>query len=301
MLTITVFIMSVLLLATLFVEYQFASHHGVETRKNRLRIRTWWIICGICIPVFYIGGWAITILVYGLVYWSAFEFSRLLHLRINAVSVLIFTFFLLGYHFLIRTLPDYLFIFFVIPLLVFLVSLAVLQWFSHMSTLKNLLVLTLGVTSIFSIILIKQQSDVMEYDAGLVILFVFLIAAANDIFQYICGKKFGRRPLAKKISQHKTLEGALGGVLLTIALSSITMPYVINVNGLMAGLIGGVIAVLGIVGDLNISHLKRRANVKDSGMLLPGHGGLLDRIDSLTLIVPGFGIFLSLISKNLSY
>ncbi len=294
MLTIIVYIISLLLLATLIVEYQLIANHTVEARKNRLRIRTWWVICGICLPVLYIGGWAITVLVYCLVYWAAFEFSRLLNLRINVTLVLIFTFFLVSYHVLIRALPDFLSLFFIIPFLTFFVLLIVSKLRLRIAAFRNLLVLMLCITSIFSIILVGQQSDKLGYDAGLVIVFLFLITAINDIAQYVFGKKFGQRPLAKKLSKHKTCEGALGGVLLTSGLSGIVMPYIFDVNGLTAALIGGVIALFGIVGDLNVSYLKRHAKVKDSGISLPGHGGLLDRIDSLILAAPGFGFFLTL-------
>jgi len=301
MLTISLLIFSTLLLVTLVIEYTFALNNTVEISNNRIRVRTWWFICAICIPVFIAGGWTITLLIYVLIYWAAFEFSRLLNLRTNSLTILFFTSCLISYHFLSFIYFDSLSIFFYTPLLFFLASITVPNWLPRIKPLRAALVLMLCITSIFSIELIRQQCETLNLDAGLVILFLFFITASNDIFQYFSGKKFGRRPLAQNLSQHKTYEGALGGVMLTTITCMLTLPYIIDTTGLTAALIGFVIAIFGIAGDLNISYLKRRANVKDSGTSLPGHGGLLDRIDSLTFTAPGFGLCLGLVSTSLNF
>ncbi|MGD8925422.1 MAG: phosphatidate cytidylyltransferase, partial [Thioalkalispiraceae bacterium] len=120
----------------------------------------------------------------------------------------------------------------------------------------------------------------------------FFITSLNDIFQYLCGKLFGKMPLAPRISPNKTIEGAIGGILLTGLVVSLSLPWIVKITWPSAILIGVIIAALGIVGDLNISFIKRQANAKDSGASMPGHGGLLDRIDSLILTAPGFGLCL---------
>lgn len=114
------------------------------------------------------------------------------------------------------------------------------------------------------------------------LLVLFLATVISDTAQYYTGRSFGRRPLAPAISPKKTVEGAIGGVVVTAA----AMPWLGSWGLPGAGtaalvLVGAALAVVGIVGDLFESLLKRSAGVKDSSALLPGHGGMLDRIDSL--------------------
>ncbi len=118
-----------------------------------------------------------------------------------------------------------------------------------------------------------------------------------DIGAYFCGKAFGRRKLAPAISPGKSWEGAIGGVFLVVVISMVaaaapalnqTLPArLVEVTGpLLAILVLAALGALSIVGDLFESVLKRRAGVKDSGNSLPGHGGVLDRIDALIPVMP---------------
>ncbi len=306
MLLSTVVIFSLLLLATVVIEFQLATDNTPENRNNRMRIRTWWLICATCIPLLYVGEWAITLLVYMLIYLVAFELSGLLRLNTNIMTTLIFASAVTLYGFLITSISNIFSLFYLLPITIFLTLLSMYylhtDWFErNTSTEKwgiSLLVLSLCTTSIFSIEIIRQQSDAMGYNAGLLILFLLFITSSNDIFQYITGRILGRVALAPRLSKHKTVEGALGGIVLTTALGAFTLPFIINTGWLAAALTGTVIAASGIAGDLNISYLKRQAGVKDAGSCLPGHGGLLDRIDSLLLSAPVFGLCLSLIAHT---
>jgi phosphatidate cytidylyltransferase len=116
----------------------------------------------------------------------------------------------------------------------------------------------------------------------------------SDSAQYFCGRAFGRRKLAPVISPKKTVEGAVGGVAIaaaaTAGLAWMWLPSLPPVVAVGAGL---AMALAGIVGDLFESALKRRAGVKDSGHLIPGHGGILDRIDSWLFAAPVFWVFLA--------
>ncbi|HEY3486732.1 MAG TPA: phosphatidate cytidylyltransferase, partial [Gammaproteobacteria bacterium] len=114
------------------------------------------------------------------------------------------------------------------------------------------------------------------------------IQLAADIGAYIGGKLYGRVKLADAISPGKTLEGLVGGLVaaaLTVGAASFYFDAV-PVSILIA--IGMVTAVLSVIGDLFESLMKRMAQVKDSGAILPGHGGVLDRIDSMTIAAPTF-------------
>jgi phosphatidate cytidylyltransferase len=126
---------------------------------------------------------------------------------------------------------------------------------------------------------------------------VALIAtvAASDTFQFYTGRAFGRRPLAPTISPKKTIEGAVGGLVLApIALVIIALWWLPRVPPLVAWVTGLGIVTAGIAGDLFESALKRAADVKDSGTMIPGHGGVLDRIDALLFAAPIFHVLVAL-------
>lgn len=117
-------------------------------------------------------------------------------------------------------------------------------------------------------------------------LVVVLATWVGDSTAYLSGRAFGRRKLAPRVSPGKTVEGAIGGLLGSLLMGSL----VFVVSGLGAwwwgAVVGAIVGVVGQVGDLSESLLKRQAGVKDSGTLIPGHGGMLDRIDALLFAFP---------------
>ncbi len=111
----------------------------------------------------------------------------------------------------------------------------------------------------------------------------------SDSAQYYTGRAFGRRPLAPTISPKKTVEGAIGGVIFGALFMAVAFSFVFPATPIVVRvLLGLVIVFLGIVGDLFESKLKRVAGLKDSSALIPGHGGVLDRIDALLFAIPVF-------------
>jgi phosphatidate cytidylyltransferase len=119
----------------------------------------------------------------------------------------------------------------------------------------------------------------------------------SDSAQYYLGRAFGRRPLAPAISPKKTLEGAVGGVICATAFMMVAGVRVLPSAGLGQLLVLGLLVViLGICGDLFESRLKRAAGVKDSSALIPGHGGVLDRVDALLFAVGPFYFFVRNVS-----
>ena len=119
------------------------------------------------------------------------------------------------------------------------------------------------------------------------VILLFLVVWAEDIFAYAVGRLAGRIPLAKTISPKKTVEGAIAGLAGAVLVAwGFSHWFWQTGDPKTVILIGGVVAVAGQAGDLVESALKRAANLKDSGAILPGHGGLLDRIDSLLFAVP---------------
>jgi len=124
-------------------------------------------------------------------------------------------------------------------------------------------------------------------------LLLIATVVVSDSAQYYSGRMFGRRPLAPAISPKKTVEGAIGGAALATGFLALAGPRVLPASDVVSlALVGLAIALLGICGDLFESRLKRIAGVKDSGALIPGHGGLLDRIDALLFATPAFYLYL---------
>jgi phosphatidate cytidylyltransferase len=114
----------------------------------------------------------------------------------------------------------------------------------------------------------------------------------SDSAQYYCGRLFGRHALAPAISPNKTIEGAIGGVLFAVLFMALAGPFVFpSARTMSLALLGAVVVALGIYGDLFESRLKRTAGVKDSSALIPGHGGVLDRIDALLFATPAFYMY----------
>lgn len=135
--------------------------------------------------------------------------------------------------------------------------------------------------------------DRLGWQGTLLLLFTIVV---SDSAQYYTGRAFGRHPLAPAISPKKTIEGAVGGLLFGTLFMALAGPRLfpdIESNWIAVAL---AVVVLGICGDLFESRLKRTAGLKDSSALIPGHGGILDRIDALLFATPAFYLFVRAIA-----
>ena len=121
---------------------------------------------------------------------------------------------------------------------------------------------------------------------------LLLITKSCDIGAYLIGSRFGKNPLIPRISPHKTVEGAIGGVCFSI-LSALACKPLLNFGYLHLVVIGAGISILAQLGDLSESLIKRDCQVKDSGSIFPGMGGVLDQIDSLLFTAPVFYFYIS--------
>ena len=133
-------------------------------------------------------------------------------------------------------------------------------------------------------------------DGRIVIFVLLLVIVVSDSAQYYTGRAFGKRPLSPTISPKKTVEGAIGGVVFGTLAMTLAGHYVFRSPIWMLALLGAAISLLGIVGDLFESLLKRSAGLKDSSNLIPGHGGVLDRIDSWLFAAPVYYVFVRFIA-----
>lgn len=123
-----------------------------------------------------------------------------------------------------------------------------------------------------------------------IILLILLCVEANDVFAFICGRAFGRIRIAPNTSPNKTLAGVLGALMLTTTLFAIVGHFVFEGSVLDKPkhliTMGALLSIVGQYGDLVMSSIKRDLGIKDMGVVIPGHGGLLDRFDSLILVSP---------------
>lgn len=246
------------------------------------RIRSWWMITLVCGGALLAGRIAI-ILLFAVV--SALALREFLtqapaHRGSGRFALFVSFFLLLPVQYLLIGVGWYRLFCIWIPVFGFL-PLAVADSTSYW----GLMVCAYCVSHIPALLMLKIPG--YEDRAPLLIVFVVLIAQVSDILQYVWGKLIGRHPLLPRISPSKTVEGLVGGVLSATVFGALLRPitpFTVSQAGLMAFLI----AMLGAFGGVVMSAIKRDRGIKDWGRLIPGHGGVLDRIDSLCFSAPVF-------------
>lgn len=190
-------------------------------------------------------------------------------------------------------------IFFFVPLIIALfskkhdyVSIVGASWLSMI-----FVALPCGIMAMF------YNEELMGTDNGWVLLiFAYILIWVNDIFAYLTGSAIGRHKLCPRISPKKTIEGSVGGAVFTMLFAYFINRFLLNVF-FFDNLISNVevlflalgVVVFGTFGDLTESMMKRHAGVKDSGNIIPGHGGILDRFDATFMAMPFVFIYLLLI------
>ncbi|UTW64127.1 phosphatidate cytidylyltransferase [bacterium SCSIO 12741] len=147
--------------------------------------------------------------------------------------------------------------------------------------------LILCVYTVSHLVMLLELPAIGNATGKSMLLYVILITEANDVLQYTWGKIFGKRRILPRISPGKSWEGMLGGLGSTILVGAF-LHFLIPVSGIWVWAIPAMLALFGFFGDATISVWKRTAGIKDSGDLIPGHGGMLDRIDSLIFTAPLF-------------
>lgn len=166
----------------------------------------------------------------------------------------------------------------------------------HQPIVKSIFGYLTLVPAWIALLTIREYHYLLDKDSGAwLALFVFSIVWSADIGAYFAGKKFGSHKLMPNVSPGKTIEGFVGGMVAVVVLSLVVL-WNNNVDFTDWLALTACCVVIGVVsafGDLSESMLKRDAGIKDSGNILPGHGGLLDRIDSLTAAMPVFLVFFS--------
>lgn len=170
-----------------------------------------------------------------------------------------------------------------------LIPIAVITLFKYPNELyfdNGKLIFTAIYTALpFGLALGLPKYSSLDHTFTLEVFFLFILIWSSDTFAYLTGKFFGKHKMAPKISPKKTWEGFAGGVFLTIVLGFFIEKYFPELRGNWM-IVGFLISVFAPFGDLVESQLKRNFGVKDSGNIIPGHGGILDRLDSFIIAVP---------------
>ncbi|MEC4747906.1 phosphatidate cytidylyltransferase [Methylomicrobium sp. Wu6] len=264
-------------------------------QELRQRVRTWWLIVGIFALAVLVNR-TISVVLFGFISFLAFKEylsliptrradHRVLFWAYLAIPIQFYWVWLGWYGMFIIFIPVYMFLLLPMRMILvgetqgFLKAIGTLHW--------GLMITVFTLSHMAFMLVLPPNKNPVGGVAGLLLYLVFL-TEINDIAQYIWGKSFGRRKISPKVSPNKTVAGFLGGVLTTTVLAIALAPCLTPLTygeGVVAGLL---IGIAGFVGDVTISALKRDIGVKDSGSILPGHGGILDRMDSLTYTAPLF-------------
>lgn len=255
-----------------------------------LRVKTWIYIiivfaAGISHPL------AMTVFVSWIGYQCFFELSRMFKIYKSPVLPSIFIGFLQFSLLYFLNIENYFLYSFLLTILI--VSRFILSGYSKMQLYGVSIALLICLFAFPHLLWIRDRFNGLS-----AIIFIVVVTELNDVFQYLMGKFFGKHKIVPQISPNKTLEGFIGGVVLTIMLSNILGFFLLHTPILMNSILGLLLGISGFFGDIFMSYLKRKTDIKDTGALLPGHGGLLDRMDSLIFNAPLFFWILPLLIKN---
>lgn len=263
--------------------------HEVE-----LRIRSWWVMF-IIFTIAIVVHSTISLIFLALLcflalkeYFSLIPFNRahrlVLFWAYLAIPIQFLFIYFEQYGMFIIFIPVYMFLLIPIQAIFvgdtknFLQSIASVQW--------GMMLMVFGLSHLaYLLVLPGKESSIIG--AGLV-LFLVVLTQANDVAQFLWGKLLGKRKIVPKVSPNKTWVGFIGGLVTTTILAVILAPLLTPFS-LLASIVSGLyIALMGFIGDVNISALKRDLAIKDTSSIIPGHGGILDRVDSLTYTAPLF-------------
>lgn len=222
-----------------------------------------------------------------------YEFQQLIHLKNKRLYVIF-----IASLFFLNFIEDKWFI--TIPILILtivteiflvkdLITIRIIPMFEKRKYLTSIFYL---ITSIIFLTLIPNYTGTYQ---PIIIAGAFLIAWSNDTFAYLVGKNFGKNKLLERISPKKTIEGFIGGFIFSIVTGCLIAFFTKSLSINMWLIISIIMSIFGTLGDLIQSKFKRQAGVKDSGTIMPGHGGIFDRLDSVIFASPFLFAFLQIL------
>jgi Predicted CDP-diglyceride synthetase/phosphatidate cytidylyltransferase len=267
--------------------------HAVIDNLNA-RINAWWVMVAVIGCAFALGYWAVILLFYGVSFYALREFLTLMPTRRSDYPALVAAFyFVLPMQYLLIGIDWYglfsifipVFVFLLLPILAslggdskhFLERASKVQW--------GLMLAVFCISHVPALLTL----DIAGYEGRnlLLIAFLVIVVQLSDVLQYICGKLMGKRKIAPNLSPSKTVEGFIGGVALATLIGG-ALWWITPFTFWQALLIALMINILGFFGGLVMSAIKRDRGVKDWGHMIEGHGGMLDRLDSVCFAAPVF-------------
>ncbi|MDN3610413.1 phosphatidate cytidylyltransferase [Vibrio ostreicida] len=287
-------IILLLVMSTVIYLYLSRRHSDKDYLELKLRIRSWWWMIGIIFVVLYLPTHYTLIFVAFLSFMALKEFLSIVPTRMADRRVIFWAYLSIPFQYYwlslgwygmyIIFIPVYMFLY--LPMVAVLIgetkgfirSAGIIHW---------ALMLTVFCVSHMAYLLVLPSQNPEAGSMGM-LLFLLVFTQFNDVCQYVWGKSFGKHKIVPKVSPNKTWQGFIGGATTITIASYFVAPYLTPLSseeGLVAGLI---IACSGFIGDLVISSVKRDLQIKDTSQFIPGHGGILDRIDSLMFTAPLF-------------
>jgi len=292
-------IFALLIIATL-ISYAFKlSQPNKDYSELISRVHSWWVMA-IIFALTFILSINIAIMIFAVISFLALkEYLSLIPTRRADHRVLFWAYLAIPFQYywaasgwfgmFIIFIPVYLFLLMPLRMVLigevdgFLRAVGTLHW--------GVMITVFSLSHIAYLLVLPTEVNPQAGGAGLVI-FLVVLTQLNDVAQYLWGKMLGRHKVIPKVSPNKTWEGLVGGVCTTTLLAMLSASWLTPLNLTESLLAGLIIGIGGFMGDVTISAIKRDLKIKDSGSLLPGHGGILDRVDSLTYTAPLFFHFI---------
>ncbi|WP_410499298.1 phosphatidate cytidylyltransferase [Chitinibacter sp. S2-10] len=289
-------VFALLIIASVTVKMLGLRYPSKDWRELKARINTWWWIV-LVFSLTLLGHKYLALSVFALVSFLAFKEYLTLSATREADHIVLFwaylaiplQYFWIGiswYGMFVLFIPVYMLLLLPMRMVLigetkgFLKSASSLHW--------GLMICVFSLSHLAALLDLPGKAG----EGAKLLFFLVALTQANDVAQYLWGKSIGRRKASPTVSPNKTLGGLLGGIATTTLLAWLIAPYLTPLSPLHALCAGLLIGTMGFIGDIVISAVKRDLGVKDSGTLLPGHGGILDRLDSLTYTAPLFFHFI---------
>lgn len=285
-------VVGVLLLGTLAAWLAPRVTPGRDFTELRLRVWSWWVMVGL-VAAALVAGWPALTLLFAFVSFVALrEFLSLAPIRPEDRLIVLFSYLSVPVAYGLVAADLYGIYLVAIPVWFFLITPFLMALAGQTrGYLPTVSVFNWGVVTcvynlgVVALLMRTPDGEAPAGAAGLVFLLLFA-TEANDVLQYVCGKLFGRRKILPKVSPNKTWEGFLGGWALTGLLIAFLAPLFTPLALGPSVLLAVLLPLAGFAGDVTMSAVKRDLGVKDTSGFIPGHGGVLDRVDSLTFTAP---------------
>ncbi|MEI3614119.1 phosphatidate cytidylyltransferase [Pseudogracilibacillus sp. SO30301A] len=280
----------------------------ILTRMNRdkdftevnARIKSWWVMAVVFTLAILINH-NVSLLFLAFLCFLAFKeylsliptnraHRKILFWAYLAIPIQFYWIYIGWYGMFIIFIPVYMFLFLPIQMILigenkgFLRTMGSVHW--------GLMIMVFGLSHLAYLLVLPGTSGTNAAAGAGLVLYIVILTQCNDVAQFIWGKMLGKHKVIPKVSPNKTWEGLIGGIITSVGLALLLAPLLTPLTFPATLFTGCLIGLTGFIGDVNISSLKRDLGIKDTGQTIPGHGGILDRVDSLTYTAPLFFHFI---------